>query len=1357
MPRRLTRSLIWGVALLVAVVVLADTGLRFVDLHGMPKDWLVRYAARHGWTIAISGPMRARLLPLPYADVQQFSLTDRHGEKLLAAREATFALVFEHGLRVEFAAYSPEIFARFDREGRLNWQRPKSHRTTVAPPDAHIVVHDGAIIVQDARRAGARLAIEHADIDLLLDRDSFAGKAGLSVGDGRVRLKVGLAQAGNDGLSGPLTLSVESLASLFGAWAKFQDKAPPDLGPGFLGSFDLASVLTWKDGSLSLDKASFALGRTKGTGRARVAWAPHLDASMTVNIDELQFADFMTGHAHWLSLAQLFANTSTAVLDAMHQDDTANFALAIGKGYFKDRPAEVIDLGVDLRNRTGTLTASADLPGATHFHLQSSLQGEAGKLQVEGLIKLAGVSPASTLHWLMPDLPTPESIAAAPFDISIAVTPHGQVHEATADMLLNGVRGHAMARLKTGPRAELDATFDIPSLDLLSYVSAGKRFGLQSLRLAGLDLKLQAAIDTEDPSLPMDVAKAELRLREVAARLSPSAAPAKPGPRAAVKEPFLDAETTRAFGGWLAALPTRLDDYTHAGPAQSTLAKAFPSIQTDLTRLESALYHLNFQSPFRLHADRFVLDQGDRHGTFNDATLGIVTREAPGQRHISTLTAEAGLGAGQFDDMHLDSAALRLEADLYRSGKVTQVSAIRLQQLALEGDIGDPVDPYGDSGTLGLPPAPRRVPVSILARGAADPGHVSATIDRLTAGGVGDFKDIKIEASESGGGLLAVSISNGAAKGTDILPQARCSLATHAGPHVLEFTVELAGEDAELDAAYGLLDAGSVERGPHRPLIRRLSAQGFATKAAAVLDDLRLRLGDASTVAARVAATRLAAGEGLAQLEGCIDASVQDRPRLASLGHVGQDLLLPALAPIWKESAGTTRVGLAGRLQLRPNGLGSGAPLRVSIHHAGRVSEDSFDVELRGLDLRLPDHGKGAAALHLGLQGIGFRDGLGGFQFASPVPGRPVLSFEQMPPVRSCSDQPGMSANIRLGAIDHIDIAAVKRFVAHIGALAKGKDGTVRPSPCDALAVHLTADQVQAWPDLIEAFTDMPGARRAARQAPTLRDLDFTLGVDSRRNVTYGVSTGLVPASEGAGAACAPGETFHSNGTLSFDNGKWHGKLGGVVTCLSLAEVLHIADATVGHRLESPSVSLKAGSFRKIEFHLNVPAFSLTDLSRASGSINWEGNLALEIENSKLKTGLALLKLEDVRRDGLQTTGKLELSDGSIDGTLAFVDPRLDQPDEYRNARREWPNLAKIDLRGNLAGKTIDATVTTRSPDWVGPTERAACFGKATPEYSFPAFVEQMAICVSLTGGKECPAGFSRREPTIADYKCLAR
>jgi hypothetical protein len=255
--------------------------------------------------------------------------------------------------------------------------------------------------------------------------------------------------------------------------------------------------------------------------------------------------------------------------------------------------------------------------------------------------------------------------------------------------------------------------------------------------------------------------------------------------------------------------------------------------------------------------------------------------------------------------------------------------------------------------------------------------------------------------------------------------------------------------------------------------------------------------------------------------------------------------------------------------------------------------------------------------------------------------------------------------------------------------------------------------------------------------------------------VTYNVQTALVPVGGAADLECKPGEGIQSEGRLAFVNGKWRGESKGTVTCLGLNEVLRIADATVGHRLESPAVSLKDGHFRQISFDLMLPALSLTDLWQASGSIKWDGRLALDIENSKLNAALALLKLGEVRYQGLKSTGLLELANGVMKGNLALVDPRLDQPsDLYTDARRKWPNLVEIGLNGRLAQKTIDADVTIRSPDWVGPLKESVCFAKAPPEHAFPTFVEKIPICVSLTGGKECPVSFRRREPTIDDYRC---
>ena len=73
-------------------------------------------------------------------------------------------------------------------------------------------------------------------------------------------------------------------------------------------------------------------------------------------------------------------------------------------------------------------------------------------------------------------------------------------------------------------------------------------------------------------------------------------------------------------------------------------------------------------------------------------------------------------------------------------------------------------------------------------------------------------------------------------------------------------------------------------------------------------------------------------------------------------------------------------------------------------------------------------------------------------------------------------------------------------------------------------------------------------------------------------------------------------------------------------------------------------------------FRSRMPAFSLTDLSEASGTITWNGHVALEIENSRINTALSLLHLQEVRGGGLRTTGRLDLSGGKVKGVLGALD-----------------------------------------------------------------------------------------------------
>ncbi len=1376
MARRLAKALFWGMAGLVAAVGVLDTGLRFANLEGPLKHHLVGRAARRGWNIGIAGPVTARLLPLPHIEAAEFSLSNRRDQKLLAAHAATFRLSLRRSLFLELEIDRPEIFVSFDRNGDLNWQRPRSGPVGRAPrpPDMRAIVRDGTISVLDERRPGAHLAIEHADIALLLDQESLDIDAGLSVDGKRTTLKANLARSAGEHLAGPLDVQVESLAAILDSWSRFRgDEHPPDLGAAFLGSFSVATTrLEWTGKELSIKEAAFslgarrrdgqALGTTRGVANLTLALPPRVTVALGLEIPELQFSDFMTGHANWVALGQLFADKSLAALDATPAGGSVEVGLAIDKGFLNDQPVQAIKVTVTLADHKGTLTTSASLPGGTHLHSQTTLSGERNQRRIEGSVELRGDAPAKTLQWLLPkwlqpDKPTPAVIADAPFDISLKVTPLGVgVHSINANVLLSGVSGTGDATIKAAPesgsRADLDGSFRIGSLDLLSYLPLATQRGVQSLKLGGIDFRFKSAIDLDNPALPMDVLRADLGAKQVEIGLTPS--PAAPTVPTSARGALLDAETTRTFGAWLAALPSRLDGYAHAGPAHSTLAKAFPSIDADLTRLETILYHLNFKNPLRLSAQTLLLLQGEHRSALSDASLSLLARAVPGHRKISTVFAEARLGEGDLGGARLSSGALVFEADLDRSSQPTHVSAIRLPSLSIAGDIDDPINPYGVPGVIGLPAAPRRVPVALNVRQlVADPGNLSATVDRLVLGDLATFENVEIEASENRGGLLSVAISN--ASGVAAADEKTCLPAENKIAHVLDFRAELAGVEAPLDEAYGLLDSGTAEHGPRRPLIRRLSACGFTTRDAAVLPHLQLGLGDSSTVSGRLESRAPRRRSDLAELEGRIDATVQDRPRLASIGQLGQDLLLPALAPLWRQPPSTTKIGIAGRVRLHRDGLASDGPLRLSLGRSSRSGADSFSVELQGLDLTLPDRGRGV--LGLDLQKFGFGDGLGHFELDGPGGGRSMLSLQQRTPGGRCGRQANLQADIALGPIDHgIDMPAVKRFVAHVGALAKVHAPVTAPSPCDPLDVTLAAQEIRAWPDLVDAFTDLAGARRAAQQAPALRDLELALHVARDRTVTYTVRTALVRVSGEAGLPCKPGEGFQSEGTLAVIDGKWRGESKGTVTCLGLNEVLRIADATVGHRLESPTVSLRAGHFREISFDLKLPAFTLAGLSLASGSIKWDGTLALDIENSKIQTVIDLLDLQAVRRQGFKTIGHVEFANGDItQGQLSLVDPLVDQErDQFTDARVHWPDIVHIDARGGLSEKTINAKVVVRGPNWVSADGKDVCPTPGSPIHWFPGFVETIPICVSLTGGKECAKPPFPHVATIYEYKC---
>ena len=436
------------------------------------------------------------------------------------------------------------------------------------------------------------------------------------------------------------------------------------------------------------------------------------------------------------------------------------------------------------------------------------------------------------------------------------------------------------------------------------------------------------------------------------------------------------------------------------------------------------------------------------------------------------------------------------------------------------------------------------------------------------------------------------------------------------------------------------------------------------------------------------------------------------------------------------------------------DGISSDGPLHLSLRRQGPgAAGDFFDIELDRLKLQLPA-GTRASALRVALSGFRFKDPSGGFDLPRPADVQSnLLTFQQAAPGRGgCAGRPDMDAELRLGMVEHLDIAAVKRFATRISRLMHG-DGP--PSPCDPLRLRVTATELHSWPDLVSAFTESQPIREAAGRAPPLHNLAFTLSIDKAHALTYTMVTGFHPMRPST-LSCTGRESLESHGTLSLAQGQKRGELHGVLSCLDLGDAMAIAEAASGHPLSATGISLRHGQLDQLSFNLSLPpGESLRGLDRLSGDVKWTGDVALDIVGSKLAAEMAVYGLQEERKNGFRMEGRVALETGNVTGMFQVHDPRLDSADAFdgRSDAEKWPNVIDLSAHGALEDGSIGAQATIRSSVWQGKV--VACTDGLRPERlnTFPRFVEKLSICIPLTKGNKC-SPLTRKSLTAGDYRC---
>lgn len=1402
MISRLARWALGGCLAVVALVAIADGVLRFTRLEEALKPVIGEALRQSGLHFAVAGPINAALLPSPRIEAAKITLSNDRNQLLVEAERTTIKLAVLPLLRAaivvdEMLIERPRVAVSVDADGRSNFDLAKSSGGRPVP-GGKVILKGGSASVDHARMGTFQLELQEVTAELGEGHDwlrasgkgLFAGKAvafGAEIqpkANGAHRATLSLdTHWGNLAFAGDLSeLTLQARAT-----GKLGGKL---LNPAELFSVaELPSILRHPvaidmtvDATLSGGEVPrFVLtgSRTEITGALRVSSAPRFRVDGDVRIADLVLEEFMRPTVDWFGLAELIYDAISLIVDGVPGRGIANLVVDIERAQYNGQTIQGIGIDINVDDHVGTLRKLvARLPGDTELEVGATLRGPRGQREASGRLTLSGDRLAHTLRWLAPPTaeirPAPPSQRPALFKIALdlARRPDGR-HQADTSLLLDGIEGRVTTAIRFGRLLELDSTIAIGLVDPLPYLPLSGPDIPQSLRLTGLSFGSDVTIDTADPKAAILVRRAVIDLAGVdavydAPLLDLAAPPAAPS---------VAVLPTQLIGAWLGDLPRRVTEYMRPGPERSAVAKMMPEIEAALRMMDGRLRRLDFTSPLEIAVGRLAA-RDPRHEmvlTGFRATVGAA-KPADARTTINVLKPRFVLGESRIDDLRIDQATLDFEASLERSGGTTRLTAVKVNELALDGDLDDRLRPEALPGIVGPTNSMRRLAVSLRASGEGRGGAFTARIAHLAAGDLASFDDIDVEVEERKDGVLSVVVATAAGKGVGVTRMPlRCTVTPRGAPAapILDFRINLAGSDAPRHGGYDTLEPGRRSPTARRaPLLGAVQGEGFVTARAVVVRELQLRLGEASTLATRIAVTApdRASGEaGLARLEGCLDATLQSQPRLSSLGYLPQELLLPILTPLWPGGAEAIRIGAEGGLHLTSEAIAGHVPLRVGIERrAGNrpAGTDLIELELDALRLQLQPR---RSTIQVSFDGIRLRDGRDELKFTAPAGARLVALEQASESRRGCAGGANLRADLRLGTVDKINVPMVQRLLDRIGQVTRGErlPGTGAGQPCDPLALTLKAAEIGALPDLVRALTDAPPMRIAADRAPRLRDADLTLAVRKDGSLSFELSGGLTAARAGIFRSCSTvhpktrrARDFSAEGTARFDarNKSWSAGFKGTFTCLDLVEAQSIAQAATGLNLKAAGAAVRQGDIETLSFEITVPPVaSLDDLTRASGSIDFVGDLALDIDSALYRAGAGLLGLQDVMKRGVLVGGRIELRNGEVSGVLASKDPVLGNPrhDDYAKAER-WPDVAALDFRGSL-GKTVSADLTVRSADWVyvKSPPKPVCFDKARrkPGYDVPTWIQLVTICAPLAKGARCgPLEWRQKEER--EYAC---
>ncbi len=524
-PSPLTKLLL-RTGVIVGVLIAALLVLPFlIDLNGYKPRIVAEVKQATGRDLAIAGPIRLSLLPLPVVTLDGVSFANPAGAKdpnMAEVKSVAVWLSLPALLTGTLAASEVTLVAarvnlEIDAAGQPNWAFAPSADANGPLPVTRFRVEGGTLSFSDARTGlsvsadrldlsasatsmtgpialagngsvddaplkftvslGARTAAGH-DVDLALD-----------AGGGRLAFKGTASELGPDArLSGTVSASAENLVVFVRALARIAGQKRPHVPPLLAGKFRFEGPVTLSRADVSARDFTLVLGDDKLSGSLAAKAEPvTVDARVSaarLDLDRWLKAIVLPPEVEAKKSAELESEKAAPppALPATTPTTTRepnwlvalNAKLALDVGELIYNRQSVRNIAVEIETHDGAIAVpkfTIDLPGDFVVRASSTLSDASARPRVSGAFSLEGPKLRETLAWLQVDA------SAIPADKLTRVSMRGRMGSRDGDVLVEGtsfeldtLRGRAGITVAFTIPLSVELQLDLGTVDLDTFV-----------------------------------------------------------------------------------------------------------------------------------------------------------------------------------------------------------------------------------------------------------------------------------------------------------------------------------------------------------------------------------------------------------------------------------------------------------------------------------------------------------------------------------------------------------------------------------------------------------------------------------------------------------------------------------------------------------------------------------------------------------------------------------------------------------------------------------------------------------------------------------------------------------------------